>query len=93
MGTPILGGLDANSEQPEARVEEQRKRKETSKAVQIGGRLLPNFMPPLFDPVRRLFFIPARRNLRDVGIDEAGDHHAGERAPSGAFATLKTSSL
>jgi hypothetical protein len=46
-------------------------------------------MPPLFDPVRRLFFIPARRNLRDVGIDEAGDHHAGDRAPSGAFATFE----
>jgi hypothetical protein len=49
--------------------------------VQIRGRLLPNLMPPLFDPVRR---------LSDVGTDEAGDHDAGERAPSGAFATLKT---
>jgi hypothetical protein len=47
----------------------------------------------LFDPVRRLFFVTARRNLRDVGIDETGDHRAGERAPSGAFATLRTSSI
>ena len=90
LGTPTLGGLDVNSEQPKAGVEEQPETKETSKAVQIWGRLLPNFMPPLFDPVRRLSFVAARRSLRDVGIDEAGDHHAGERAPSGAFATLKT---
>ena len=77
-----------SSPRPELR--SSRKRKETSKALQTRGRLLPKFVPPLFDPVRRLSFVTARRSLRDVGIGEAGDHHAGERTPSGAFATLKT---
>lgn len=66
LGTPTLSSLDANSEQPKAGVEEQPETKGDLQGGANTGRLPPNFMPRLFDPVRRLFFVTARRNLPDV---------------------------
>jgi hypothetical protein len=79
--------------QPKAGVEEQPETKGNLQGGANTGSAATEFHAAVVQSRPPPVFRNGSKKPGVVGIDEAGGHHAGERVPSGAFATLKTSSI